>query len=157
MAEGQDKIWKMLDDVDICMLVDRFQAGLRARPMWFMVEDDRSCIWMVVNLDTGTVDEVQANPEVCVSIQDGNDYVSITGRAQAMRDVAKQKELWSPWADAWFEGGHDDPKAGLLKITPVAGEYWDNPSKTMSSIRMLIASATDTTPDMGENEKVQFG
>ena len=157
MADAQRKLRDIVGDAETCMLVDRFQAGLRARPMAPHTDEGSDIVWMVTDVNSGKVDEVARNPEVCLSIQDGQTYASVTGHAEIVDDLAKKKEIWNPFVDAWFPEGPESASATLLKITPQAGEYWDAPSKLVQSVKMLIASATDERPDdMGDNEKVRF-
>lgn len=154
MTKEADKLWDMADDARECMMVDKFSGGMRARPMAPIVKRDENAIWFVTDKDSGKVDEVRANPEVCLAISSGSDYVSITGDAQVVHDMAKLKEVWNPFIDAWFPDGPEGGNATLLKITPKMGEYWDSPSSIVSTVKMLVASATDQRPDLGENEKV---
>ena len=62
-------------------------------------------------------------------------------------------ELWEPTAKAWWDSA-DNPNIRLLTVTPSEAEYWDSPGKTVSMVKMLVAAATGTRPDVGKNEKV---
>lgn len=156
MTEGTRKLWDILEDAHVCMLVDSFQAGLRARPMGIQLDDSKSAIWFFTDADSGKVDEVARNPEVCLSVQDGTTYASVTGKAEIVDDRAKMKELWGVAADAWYPDGPETPGLTLLKVIPEIGEYWDGPSMLVAGVKMLAASVTDERPDMGENRKVRF-
>lgn len=151
------KLRDILDGVDVCMLIDKFQGGLRARPMGLQFdEDEHDALWFVTDVDSGKVDEVRANPEVCISVQNGQTYVSVTGDAEVVDDRERMKQIWNTFIDAWYPDGPDSPNVTLLCVTPRYGEYWDGPSKLVAGAKMLIASAQDERPDMGENEKVVF-
>lgn len=54
--------------------------------------------------------------EVNVSYADpGQDsYVSLSGQARFVDDLAQKEALWSPATQAWFPGGHTDPELALL-------------------------------------------
>lgn len=157
MHEKTEELRDILDDVHVCMLVDTFQAGLRARPMALHFDDDRDqALWFVTDVDSGKVDEVVKNPSVCVSVQDGQTYASVTGDAEVVDDRAKMKQIWNKFVDVWYPEGPDSPKVTLLKVTPRYGEYWKGDSKIVSGVKMLIAAANDERPDLGENEKVRF-
>ena len=156
MTDDTAKMWDILDGVRECMVVDRFTGGLRARPMAPFVERETGLIWFITAKDSAKVDEIERNPEVCVSIQDGSDYASVTGDAEVVDDVAKLKELWNVAVDAWFPDGPEGGRACLLRMTPRLGEYWDTPGSVVSGIKMLVASARDVPPDLGDNEKVRF-
>ena len=157
MNEQIEEIRDILDGVKVCMLVDTFQAGLRARPMALHFDDDEDqALWFVTDIVSGKVDEVTKNPSVCVSVHEGQTYASITGDAAIVDDRAKLKDIWSPFVDAWYPDGPDSPNVTLLKVTPRFGEYWKGDSKVVAGVKMLIASAKDERPDIGENAKVKF-
>lgn len=48
----------------------------------------------------------------------------------------------------------DDPNVCVLKVVPTEAEYWDTPGVVISSIKMAVAAATGSRPDIGENRKV---
>jgi len=157
MNEQTEEIRDILDDVDVCMLVDTFQAGLRARPMALHFDDDEDeALWFVTDTDSGKVDEVTIIPSVCVSVLKGRTYASITGDAQIVDDRAKLKDIWNTFFDAWYPDGPDSPDVTLLKVMPRYGEYWKEDAKAVAGIKILIASAKGERPDLGENEKVKF-
>ena len=82
-------------------------------------------------------------------------YVSISGRAEVVRDPAKMEELWSPVLKAWFPDGLEDPHLCLLKVTAEQAEYWDSPSgKLVQLFGFVKAIATGEEADWGENKKV---
>jgi general stress protein 26 len=85
------------------------------------------------------------------------DYVSAQGTARAMRDVAKQKALWTESARVWFPKGAEDPDMGLISVQLTGAEYWDAPSSTMlHAYGYLKAVTTGQPPEGGENAKVGF-
>ena len=82
-------------------------------------------------------------------------YLSISGRAEVVKDKAKIEELWSPVLKAWFPEGLDDPHLCLLKIPVEQAEYWDAPSsKIVQLFGMAKAIATGQEADYGENKKI---
>jgi general stress protein 26 len=72
-------------------------------------------------------EEIKAAPEVCLAFADtgSNTYLSMTGRAEMLRDTAKARELWSTEAQAWWPKGPTDPDIRLLRVVPNSAEYWD--------------------------------
>ncbi len=82
-------------------------------------------------------------------------YVSLSGRAELVRDKAKIEELWEPALKAWFPKGVDEPDIALLKINADQGEYWDAPSSVVAHVFSLAKVAVTGQPaHPGENEKV---
>jgi general stress protein 26 len=63
------------------------------------------------------------------------------------------KALWEPTAKAWWDTP-DNPNIRVLKVTPMEAEYWDGPGTVAAMIKMVVAAATGSRPDLGENRKV---
>ena len=92
---------------------------------------------------------------VAYSNPDDSVYLSVSGRAEVVKDRAKIEELWSPVLKAWFPEGLDDPHLCLLKIPVEQAEYWDAPSsKIVQLFGMVKAIATGQEADYGENKKI---
>lgn len=157
MTETEHTIREILDDVKVCMLIDQFQGGLRARPMALHFDETDEALWFVTDTASGKIEEIARNPEVCVSVQDGQTYASVTGNAEIVDDIDKLKDIWSVFADAWYPGGPESSNVTLLRVTPHLGEYWKGDSKLVAGTKMLIASLRDERPDVGDHARVRFG
>lgn len=157
-AERMDKLREMIKDMSIASLVTMDSDGaLRARPMATRELDENSELWFFTNDYAAKVDNVLANPQVCLSYADPgkNSYVSVSGTAELVRDKAKIQELWNPTLKAWFPKGVDDPDIALLRVDAVSAQYWDSASsKLVQLFGMLKAMATGERAEGGENEKV---
>ncbi|MCW5718495.1 MAG: pyridoxamine 5'-phosphate oxidase family protein [Bauldia sp.] len=82
------------------------------------------------------------------------DYVTIEGRAVVANDRAKIKELWTPFARAWWESA-DDPDIRVLTVTPAKAEIWEGPNKLVAAAIMLTAAVTGAKPPVGDHGKVR--
>ena len=86
-----------------------------------------------------------------------NTYLSITGRAEILHDVAKIRELWSSEAQAWWPKGPTDPDVRVLRVVPDSAEYWDTRGNSITVALKLAASRlSGNPPDLGENKKVRL-
>jgi general stress protein 26 len=127
-----DKLGKLREIVkalDICMLTTVDERGdLHSRPMSNNrdVEFDGD-LWFFTYGSSHKVDEVGRVPKVNASFADIENqlYVSLTGRAEVVRDRAQIEELWKPELRAWFPEGKETPDIALLKVTVERAEYWD--------------------------------
>ena len=82
-------------------------------------------------------------------------YVSISGKAQLVRDRNKIEELWKPEFKMWFPEGKDDPQIALLRVSLEKAEYWDSPSSTIGFVLNFVSSlVTGKEADHGENKKI---
>lgn len=153
--DAQAKVWKMMKDIGICMLVTKKGEGLRSRPVAAYPQEDISTIYVLTDVSSHKDAEIEANPEVCLAFAHpgSNSYVSLQGVAFVSNDRARIKELWNPYAKAWWTGP-DDPNIRVVKIDPKSAEYWDSPGKIIATVIMAFKAVTGSKGDIGENRKV---
>jgi len=152
-----EKIRKLTEDIDFCMLTTIDAGHMRSRPMSTQQTEFDGDIWFFTSDDTHKMDEIARDNRVCAAYAkpDSDTYVSISGRAEVVKDRAKMEELWNPVLKAWFPDGLEDPHLCLLKVTAEQAEYWDSPSgKLVQLFGFVKAIATGEEADWGENKKV---
>jgi general stress protein 26 len=127
--EAINKLKELLEGIDFCMLTTIDQGHLRSRPMSTQEFEFDGDLWFFTSENTHKIEEIKKDNRVNVAYSkpDDNTYVSVSGRAEVVKDKAKIDELWSPILKAWFPEGKDDPKLCLLKIPVEQAEYWDAP------------------------------
>lgn len=159
-AAARTKVWEMIKDVEVAMMVTMDEEGrFRGRPMRAMKHEQGDVLWFFTQDHTPKIDEVEGDERVLLAYSDpkAQNYVSISGTAEVVRNVAKQKELWSEPLRVWFPKGPEAPEVALLKVTVDGAEYWDSPSSTLiHAYGYVKAMATGKPPSAGENEKVDF-
>jgi general stress protein 26 len=158
---ARDKLWEMIREVQIAMMVTLDEQGhMRGRPMRAVkLKEFEGVLWFFTSHPSPKADEIRHDSRVLLAYSDPDDqnYVSVSGTAQVVRDVAKQKELWSEPLRTWFPGGPEDPKAALLKVEVEGAEYWDSPSSTLvHAYGYVKARLTGEPPKAGENDKVSL-
>ena len=152
-----EKIRKLTEDIDFCMLTTIDAGHMRSRPMSTQQTEFDGDLWFFTDDNTHKIDEIAKDNRVCAAYANpaSDTYVSISGRAEVVRDPAKMEELWSPVLTAWFPDGLEDPHLCLLKVTAEQAEYWDSPSgKLVQLFGFVKAIATGEEADWGENKKV---
>lgn len=158
--ERMDKLRAMIENIETAQLVTMDTDGvLRSRPMATQQLDEEGELWFFTNDYTAKVDNVLVHPEVCVTYADPakNSYVSVSGKAELVRDPAKIRELWRPVLKAWFPQGVDDPDLALLRVDVVSAQYWDSANSKLVQLFGLIkamATGESATGMLGENEKL---
>lgn len=123
-------------------------GSLRSRPMYTQQLEFDGELWFFTSDDSGKVAEIQADSDVNLTYAEPKDdlYVSVSGKADLVRDRSKIDELWNPSLKAWFKGGKDDPHIALLRVTVTEAEYWDdNHSKMSQLFGMAKAALTGET------------
>lgn len=154
------KLWDMIKDIRIAMLTTKHGESLESRPMSAYSDRDERCIWFITPLDTEKTHEIADGEMVNLAFVDVDDenYVSLSGHARVVRDVAKQKELWNAFAEAWLPQGPEAPDVGLIRVDPTHATYWDSPSSKMAKMwEVAKANVTQTPPDNDEVRKVNLG
>jgi general stress protein 26 len=152
-----EKIRKLLEGIDFCMLTTIDGGHLRSRPMSTQQADFDGDVWFFTSDNTHKIDEIAKDNRVCAAYAkpDSDTYVSLSGRAEIVKDRAKMEELWSPSLKAWFPDGLEDPHLCLLKVSAEQAEYWNSPSgKLVQLFGLVKAIATGEQADWGENKKV---
>lgn len=156
----ETKLWDMIADIRVAMLTTRSGDRLESRPMHSYVDREARCLWFITPLDSAKTHEIEDGATVNLAFADTDDsnYVSLNGRAYVLRDVAKQKELWNAFAEAWLPQGPEAPDVGLIRVDPTDATYWDSPSGRLASFwEIAKANVTQTPPDSDEVRKVNLG
>jgi general stress protein 26 len=155
-----EKVAEMVEDIKFAMLTTMEDGGmLRSRPMATMEMDADGHLWFFTALSSPKIDEVEQHCEVNLSYMraDKQEYVSISGSSEIVRDKDKMAQLWSPWIRPWFPEGLDDPNLVLLKVTISEAEYWDAPGSAIKRVYGLAkAIAGGNTNGLGENRKIHL-
>ena len=137
------------------------EGEMRSRPLQTLEADEEGRLWFFVSASSPKVEEIRReHGTVCVSYADADkqDYASISGRGEIVRDREKVQALWSPWVKVWFPKGIDDPDLALLCVQIEKAEYWDSPGSAVRRLYGLIkARATGDTGAVGESRKLRVG
>jgi general stress protein 26 len=161
-ADPRIHLFELVTKFRTAMLVTRTPGDqLRARPLSLAHAHDEGLLYFATSLDSPKVDEVMVHPDVLVTMQDSQRYVSIAGAARICREPALIDRLWSESWRIWFPQGKADPALCILAVAPRSAEYWDQSGA--KGIKYLVEMATayvrGTTPASGgssDNAKVRF-
>ncbi len=160
-SEAVAKLSKLINGIQFTMMTTIDTEGcLRSRPMATQQTEFDGTLWFFTGASTTKVSEIGHDQHVNLSYADPthNRYVSVSGRAQMVRDSAKAKELWNPMLKAWFPKGLEDPELALLRVDVEKAEYWDSPASTVVYIvGFLKAIATGKKlENAGDHEKLRM-
>jgi general stress protein 26 len=158
--ESRQKVWDMIRDIRIALMVTVDQDGLlRSRPMSFQQTEYDGKLWFFTRAQAPKVDQIETHEEVLLAFADPEkqNYVSLTGKGIVVDDRAQIKALWSEPMRTWFPKGPDDPDISLICVTVDSAEYWDSPSATMvMAFGYLKARLTGKAPNPGDHKRVEF-
>lgn len=150
------RVWDIIERVGICLLTTHSPDGLRARPLESRPDRKTGVIWFVTDRRSGKEHEIEAERDVGLVFVDADAkaYLSITARAEALRDHAKAAAIWKSTDTMWWHGP-DDPNVCVLRVTPLIAELWDGPaSNAVAIFEFVKATLTGDKPNLGENRKV---
>jgi general stress protein 26 len=130
---------------------------LTSRPMTMQEVEFDGDLWFFAERDSTPVEHIRASPAVNVGVGSGGSWVSLTGDAEIVSDVARKRELWNGGVEAWFPQGPDDAGVVLLKVHAHSAEYWDTPGGRLATAFSFVkAKVTGERIEAGENEKVEL-
>jgi general stress protein 26 len=162
-TEARTTLWALIKDIRSAMFTTRHGNGhLHSRPMTTQNSnlDDDSNLWFFMSRGSEPVADLAHEPIVNVVYADpGKDsYVSVSGTAKVVEDLAKKQQLWSKMAEAWFPGGATDPDLALVCVTITHANYWDvKDSKIVQLFKLAKAAVTGKPPtDLGEHAEVRM-
>ena len=130
---------------------------LFSRPLAVLDHDFDGTVWFFTQDPSPKTAEIAGDPHVNVAYADGASHVSLSGTATVSRDAALIDKFWNPWAEAWFEGGRDDPSVALLEVTADTVEFWhvDKPA-VLRAFEVAKGLVTGSAPDVGESRTVDL-
>lgn len=160
MANNDDvqRVWDLMEKISICMLTTWDGNNLHSRPMDAHSRPADNTVYFLTDVRHHKDDEIARYPKLVLAFADnsGHNYASVSGTAAVLNDRSLIKELWEPTNKAFWDGP-DDPNIRALKVSPTDAEYWDGPGAVVSMVNMMMAAASGTKPDLGDNRKVSMG
>ncbi|WBU39083.1 pyridoxamine 5'-phosphate oxidase family protein [Homoserinibacter sp. YIM 151385] len=133
-------------------------GALHSRPLALLeAEEFEGTLWFLTFDPSTKTDEIRRHPEVNVSVADDKGYLSLSGAGSVDRSQARIDQLWNPFADAYFEGGREDPAVAVLRVDVATVEYWDTDKPAVAKAFQVVKGIlTRQEPDLGENRRVEL-
>jgi len=131
------RLAQMIEGFNVAMLTTVSEDGsLHSRPMATQYANFDGALWFFTHAHTHKAEDIARYARVNISYVDPDkeEYISISGTAELVRDREKIKAIWNPVYKTWFPQGLADPDLALLKINLEQAEYWDSQASTMAQI-----------------------
>ena len=130
---------------------------LTSRPMTLQEVEFDGDLWFFAERSADWLTHIAASPQVNVGVGSGGTWVSLTGHAAIVDDVAKKKDLWNSGVEAWLPQGPEDPSVLLVKVDGDTAEYWDSPGNRLATALSFVKAKTiGGKPDTGEKDVVDL-
>ena len=160
--EGAEKLYELIDDIRICMMTTVEEDGrLASRPMYGLEADKAGDVWFFTRIASSKTTEISRDGHVnlAYSHPSKQHYISLSGRAEIVRDKGHINDKWSEPLRTWFPEGKDDPQLALIRVHPERGEFWDSPSSTVIHLYGYVKAAITGSPphELSDNQKVDLG
>ncbi|MCX6544046.1 MAG: pyridoxamine 5'-phosphate oxidase family protein [Acidobacteria bacterium] len=111
-------------------------GGLRSRPMVAIGDAFDGSLWFFSRATSPVAQEIDGNSHVNVTYVSAPEdrFVTVSGNAVMVRDVARARQMWNPTFAKWFTGGADDAELSMIKVVPTVVEYWDRKAGRMQQL-----------------------
>lgn len=166
--EKLEELRALIEKMEIAFLTTRRPDGmLVSRPMATQKQGPRGKLWFVTDIETHKVDELAADPHVCLAYYDNSsrEWVSVSGTARINQDRAMIRELYAPDWRMWFgdeggdrDGGPDDPRLALIEVLPESVVYLKaKHSRPRVLFELARGMLTGSEPDIAREERLSRG
>lgn len=157
--EGAKKLFALIKDIKVAMMTTSDPDGkLYSRPMWSGAADEVGDLWFFTHAPSPKTGEIAKDGQVNLAYSDPSSqlYVSVSGKAEIVREKSIIAEKWHESLKTWFPKGQDDPEIALIRVHPERGEYWDSPNATALHIFGYVKAALTGESPKTETKKVEL-
>lgn len=108
------------------------------------------------NTESGKTDDLEAHSEINLGfLNNAGEWASISGKATIETEREKIRQYYSPALKAWLgdlgdgkhDGGPEDPRIGLIKITSKTAQYATSGANIITSnIELVKGMVTGEAP-----------
>ena len=150
-AAERQRVRSMIRQAGVAMLINVDHDGSHVgRPMLPLFLEHDPSVYFLTHQSSRKVRQVDARPQVVLTIAGADCYVVVRGTASVLRDPALIQRLWSPTYRAWFPGGTDDREATVVRVAVEHVDYWE-PSRSRlvrvgQALKALITRRAADTP-----------
>ncbi|WP_394159803.1 pyridoxamine 5'-phosphate oxidase family protein [Galactobacter valiniphilus] len=130
------------------MLTTVAQDGrLHSHPMTIQQVEDDATTWFFIGLGSEQAEALEGGSQANLAFAKTGEWLSVAGSARLVEERVKVDELWNEETAAWFEGGKDDPRLGLLCFDATSAQGWGaGGSKLGALVEFVKAKVTGSRP-----------
>ena len=149
-TEIKKAFWKKLKESPFVMF--GLGDGKHSEPLTAQLDDDLvDTLYFFVAKDNRAA---PGGPAMVQFVSKGHDFFAcLSGTARLTTDRAMIDRLWDKQAEAWFDGGKDDPRLALLRFDIADAEMWEADVSLTGKVKMLFGGKIDAD-ESGSHAKV---
>jgi len=157
-ADAIAKLRELLPAFRSAMLVTQAldESDPHARPMGLVGEPAAfdGTLWLFSDDRSRKIAEIARQPRASLILQSDRDssYLHVLGRAAAVDDRARMRELYTPLLRTWFPEGLDDPHLTLIRFDAERAEYWDSPGGMLQVLGAFAKAVVTGRPAEGGDQ-----
>jgi general stress protein 26 len=166
MKSEKDKLYSMIEDIEIAMMTTRRSDGhLRSRAMATQRRADGADLWFVTCDGTGKLNDLAQDQHLNLTYyrESNMEWISVSGTATISHDREKIRELYATDWKAWFpdegdprHGTPEDPRMVLIGVQVHAAEFLEvNKPKPVVLYEVVKGWLTGSEPKIGEMHELQ--
>ena len=150
------RAWQLADSIRTALFCTWSGAGQHVTPMSSKVDVDNGTVSFLVDASAEKVRHIAAHPEVVLAFVDdgGTKTVTFSGTASVSADRQRIRDLWTPFAKAWWDSP-EDPAIRAITVVPTQAELWDSPGRLVATAIMLTAAITGGKPAVGDHAQIR--
>ncbi len=125
--EAKSKLDELLDRLSVGILVTRHRDGsMHGRPMAVQRDLDVGELWLLTNVHSEKITDIEAFDEVMVTFGDPDKqcFVTITGKASIVVDQDVIGQHWVEAERIWFPDGPEDANLAAIHVAIDRADYW---------------------------------
>jgi general stress protein 26 len=109
-ADSRHHLYAVIRGFKIALLMTRAADGsMHARPLAVADVPADGEILFATSTSSPKVAEIEADPRVPISFQNGAQFACVSGTGRVSRDRARLQQLWLESWRIWYPAGVDDP------------------------------------------------
>lgn len=144
-----ERVWEMIQAIDIAMLVTRSAEGLRGRPMSTIPTPEKGVIYVLTESDSSAARDIRVDGQVFLGYQGRGDHVALLGQATVNPEKGLVKDLWNPGAQLFWPRGPEAHDVVTLVIDPGHADVWDGPGLLRGIAEIVTGAVKGRSPDLG--------
>lgn len=133
--------------------------ALEGRPLTVLRVDDDGTCWFLVDRTADWIDQVRTASPAALggSVTSDGNWFSASGDATLVEDRSRIDDLWTPVAQAWFDGP-DDPRVAALRVRVHTLAWWESADNRLVRLwKMATAAIGSGRGDTGDHGVEQVG
>jgi general stress protein 26 len=151
-----ERVWEIMQAIDIAMLVTSPRDGMRGRPMSTIAAPEKGLIYILTETNSTAAREIRVDGSVLLSYQGRGDHVAVRGAARVNSDKGLVKDLWNPGAQVFWPNGAEAHDVVTLEIDPTHADVWDGAGVFVGFVNIVKGALTGKSPDLGARGEVDF-